>query len=346
MNIWLQAALFIIGAPVAFVLAFLWGVEHSDSIMLLIAPLVPIVLTLFGFFVLPILLDKYRRFRLNTIIFDYIDIKKIQPSMQLPKIRDIELAYYIGGHVWIVQDSRIIVQTYILKWIQDDYLEQVPNIENEKGIKLIIKKDIVTDSILEKELFNMVKEMTDSENAITKYSMDEWMIKNRLKMRNWFKLLYNSCFEKATATSNFKYNTTNANLYRYKNLSMSKANNRMVEYAKQLMALKKYLSEYSTMEQREPVEVHLWNEYMLYASLFGITDRVENRLKNMCPENINYDRQRNGLDPLREIGLAVKKAKVNIRKILKENKKQIYKEKKPIQEDLNQVVLDEFKKIK
>ena len=300
LNEWVIATLGVLLGPVAFFCFFYFGVNNPESILLVLAPLVPIILII----IIPILVDKFKSFRLSYIDFEYIDIKKIKPSMELPKFMDIDLAYYIGGHVWIIQDKRIIVQTYILKWIQEGYLTQIKDLDSPSKFKLLLTKEVKTNNIVEKELFEIIKEMATDKNIITNNTMEDWILNNKERMREWFELLYKSCYYRLTGKADGMY------CYDFN------AGESLVKYAKQLMALKKWLSKYSVMEERQPMEVKLWNEYMLYASLFGITDKVEKNLASICPESINYDRK-NGIDALREIGIVFKIVKVNVKKMFK-----------------------------
>jgi len=51
------------------------------------------------------------------------------------------------------------------------------------------------------------------------------------------------------------------------------------EYNK-LMGLKKYLTEYSLIKDRFPIEMVLWGKYLVFASLFGIADKVSKEFKD------------------------------------------------------------------
>ena len=61
--------------------------------------------------------------------------------------------------------------------------------------------------------------------------------------------------------------------------------------------LNKYLEEFSNMDTKEVMEVKLWDEYLMFAYLFGIADKVAKQLKQMYPEvvyqmessNFDYD---------------------------------------------------------
>ena len=57
--------------------------------------------------------------------------------------------------------------------------------------------------------------------------------------------------------------------------------------SQQLFGLKLFLTEFSRMDTKEVLEVHLWDEYLMFAYLFGIADKVAKQLKNLYPEVLN-----------------------------------------------------------
>ena len=68
----------------------------------------------------------------------------------------------------------------------------------------------------------------------------------------------------------------------------------MYEDSKRLLGLKIFLKEFSEIDKRETIEVHIWDEYLMFAYLFGIADKVLSQLKKLYPEIIeqninNYD---------------------------------------------------------
>ena len=69
----------------------------------------------------------------------------------------------------------------------------------------------------------------------------------------------------------------------------------MMEVAEQMAGLKKFLKEFTLIKEREAIEVNLWNEYLMYAQIFGIAEEVANQFKKLYPEiitdmdNMGYD---------------------------------------------------------
>ncbi len=62
---------------------------------------------------------------------------------------------------------------------------------------------------------------------------------------------------------------------------------------RQLFGLRKYLKEFSLIDERHVSELDLWKDYMIYATLFGIADQVIHDMKKINPEYFNMDKVAN-----------------------------------------------------
>ena len=74
--------------------------------------------------------------------------------------------------------------------------------------------------------------------------------------------------------------------------SASRYKNRIDE-ARQVFGLKKFLQEFTLLDERHVNEVALWKDYMIYATLFGIADQVIKDMKKINPEYFNMDQVAN-----------------------------------------------------
>ena len=66
------------------------------------------------------------------------------------------------------------------------------------------------------------------------------------------------------------------------------------EESKRLLGLKKFLQDFTSIDTKETLEVHIWDEYLMFAYLFGIADKVAKQIKNLYPDlmeqsNIDFD---------------------------------------------------------
>lgn len=58
---------------------------------------------------------------------------------------------------------------------------------------------------------------------------------------------------------------------------------------RQVLGLKKFLKEFTLMDERHVNEVSLWKDYMVYATLFGIADQVIRDMKKINPAYFDMD---------------------------------------------------------
>ena len=56
-----------------------------------------------------------------------------------------------------------------------------------------------------------------------------------------------------------------------------------------MFGLKKFLQEFTLLDERHIGEVKLWKEYMVYASLFGIAEQVIKEMKKINPDFFQMD---------------------------------------------------------
>ena len=71
-------------------------------------------------------------------------------------------------------------------------------------------------------------------------------------------------------------------------VSIKKAKNE-IEDTKKVFGLKKFLSDFTLANERHISEVALWNDYLVYATLFGIADQVLADMKQINPEYLQMN---------------------------------------------------------
>lgn len=96
------------------------------------------------------------------------------------------------------------------------------------------------------------------------------------ELRNWMKSRKNQKF-----TDNFiQVLHTKKHIYQYKNQE---------DRVRQVFGMKKFLQEFTLLDERGVGEVGLWKDYMIFATLFGIAEQVMSDMKRINPEYFNMD---------------------------------------------------------
>ena len=63
-----------------------------------------------------------------------------------------------------------------------------------------------------------------------------------------------------------------------------------------LIEFQNFLKDFTISDQREAVEVKLWKDYLVYAQLFGIADKVAKQFKKLYPAEFQELAQQTGMD--------------------------------------------------
>jgi len=225
-------------------------------------------------------------------------VRKDVPAFRdIPCDKDIFYAYWVAHNYNLTKKKEDFLGAVLLKWIHDG------NVRIEK----ITKDGLFKDKVLTNIVFNKRPDDSfDSEVKLYDYmhqasrdgkleenEFKKWCNTNYKKIFSWF----DDCLYKETMKLVNKGKITykdgkTMKLFNYKYFEVDPS---MMIVAEQMAGLKKFLKEFSVIDKREPIEVNLWNEYLMYAQIFGIADEVASQFKKLYPEiimdmdNIGYD---------------------------------------------------------
>lgn len=230
----------------------------------------------------------------------YNKSKKKLPA-DIPYFRDIpgkkELFrnYYISNLYGIILQKSDFLGAVLLKWMKEGSV----TIEKTEKKGFFKKTDIVTamkigdvvcNNSLEKELYDMIKSAA-KDDYLESDEFKKWSRNHYDKLLSWFDKTLNYQGDALILDGSIQRNETQKMLF--KNVTFTE-NESVLNEAIQLAGLKKYLIEFSNMKEKEAIEVHLWQDYLIYAQMFGIAKRVAEQFKKMYPEiieqtNYNFD---------------------------------------------------------
>ncbi|MBQ2872560.1 MAG: DUF2207 domain-containing protein [Bacilli bacterium] len=231
--------------------------------------------------------------------YGYKNNKKIDKS-NVPMFRDIPCnkdIYYANTLIKLNNfeyKQGNILGAIILKWLRNDkiiFKNEKKGVFNKDTSVIDLTKDVTFDNEMETKLFSMMRAASKDGLLETK-EFEKWCKKNYDKFFNVFTRIENDTIN-SLKDSGHIWKRTDKNECKKKNVMDDMIYNDSVE----LYGLKKYLEEFSRMDTKEVMEVKLWDEYLMFAYLFGIADKVSKQLKDMYPEvieemhsqNFDYD---------------------------------------------------------
>ena len=96
------------------------------------------------------------------------------------------------------------------------------------------------------------------------------------ELRSWMNSRHNQSY----ADSFIQTLHTKTRIYQYRDQQ---------DEVRKVFGLRKFLKDFTLLDERNVGEVTLWKDYMIYATLFGIADQVIRDMKKINPEYFNMD---------------------------------------------------------
>lgn len=226
--------------------------------------------------------------------FDYgIEGKKIPKDVpyfrDIPCNKDIYRAYYIGYKYDIIRTKTDILGAIILKWLKNGMIR----IE-EKETGLIFKKENTVIVLIEttpemfiepkeNELFKMLY-TASKDGYLESKEFEKWCSNSYSKILSWFDNIISS-EEKKLVEEGLIEAKEKVTLKIFKS-KIYTATPELKQEAIELAGLKRYLNEYTLIKEREAIEVQLFEEYLIFAQIMGIAQKVAKQFKDIYPDII------------------------------------------------------------
>lgn len=219
-------------------------------------------------------------------------MKDIPNFRDIPCNKDIFRAYYIAYNYGLMKKQTDLLGAVLLKWMKDDIA-----VINKKEAGGIFKKEETTITLnnncnfenkYESDIYSMLYEAS-KDGILESKEFEKWAKKHYSKILNWFNKALDNEAEKFIEQGKLIKNNKKVLFFHYDEYTPSEE---LKEEAKQVQGLKKFLVDFTNIKNREAIEVKLYDEYLMFASIFGIADKVAKQFKELYPEyieNYNFD---------------------------------------------------------
>ena len=208
-----------------------------------------------------------------------IDKKNTPLYRDIPCNKDIFKGYFIATAYKLGIRQTDFFGTLFLKWLFEDKIKlekrEVQKIFKTKTIDVIILYDNLTfDNNCEKKFYDILVEAS-KDYVLEPDELEKWSKVNYSKLLNM-----TESFEKCG---------------RDKYINESKVEDKrsyyilkdtLKEEAERVYGLKKYLKEFTRIKEKSAITVKLWKEYLMFAQIFGIANKVATEFKRLYPEEI------------------------------------------------------------
>ena len=175
-----------------------------------------------------------------------------------------------------------LIGAFFLRWIMNGQVNVQPDPRSDKRVNLSFTAETVSEDDVEESLYQMARKASGSNLILEKGEFEKWSTDNYKKMTAWP--------ERALARGKSWFHDKG---YLVKDYTLTAAG--QVE-ACHLVEFQNYLKNFTLSDERAAIEVRLWKEYLVYAQLFGVADKVAQQFKKLYPAQFQEVAQSTGMD--------------------------------------------------
>lgn len=215
--------------------------------------------------------------------------KDVPYFRDIPCKKDIYRAYYIGYQYDIIKNKTDILGAIILKWLKEGKIrieeKETGVIFKKENTVIVLKETNPYDfsEKMEKEVYEMLYEAS-KDGYLESKEFEKWCEHSYSKILSWFdKIIENEKYKLVQEGLIEEKEEVKMKIFKNKKYV---ATHELKQEAIELAGLKRYLNEYTLIKQREAIEVQLFEEYLIFAQIMGIAEKVAKQFKDIYPEVI------------------------------------------------------------
>lgn len=197
----------------------------------------------------------------------------------VPNGGDIEMTHYLARTFDVSKEDSLIMGALMLSMMNKNCLElrETADTFGTAEPKLELRLLSEPDTAPERKLFYILAAAADGTGVLKEKALEDYSYEHYEEIEKFIK---DTKKNGETAFRN-KWGFVKTSGSRIKHLSETGKS----ELA-QVIGLKKYLEESAQMSERDIWEANLWQEYMVYATLFGSAEDVIEQLKRLYPDRL------------------------------------------------------------
>ena len=179
--------------------------------------------------------------------------------------------------------SHGLIGAFFLRWILDGKVKVLQDKNSTKRVNLDFTQQPDIQDDVELALYNMAREAAGSNLLLESGEFEKWSERNFKRVTAWPTRAQARGRGYMQDKHYFIHGTTT-------NADGAREASHVVEF-------KNFLNDFTLSKERGAVEVGLWKDYLVFAQLYGIADKVATQFQKLFPKEFQEMAQTVGLDP-------------------------------------------------
>ena len=193
---------------------------------------------------------------------------------------------YVLDHGWRFSgpaSSKNLIGAFFLRWILDGTVKVQQDTKNAKRVNLVFNPEAVFANDTESALYRMALEASGGNMLLETGEFEKWSEQHYKQVMAW---------PERAKSAGKSYLTGKGWL---KGSDGTKDDG--TAEACRVVEFKNFLEDFTLSKERGATEVGLWKDYLVYAQLFGIADKVAQQFQRLYPKEFQEVAETVGMDP-------------------------------------------------
>lgn len=218
--------------------------------------------------------------------------KNVPLYRDLPCNKDIFSAYWIAANYGLMKKKTDFLGAVLLKWLKEGHItikKTESGVFNKEHNAIVLDGDFTSENTLEMQLYRMLL-AASRDGILEENEFKKWCNGHYNTILGWFDKMVDSQTLQLQATGMVEQTTKK--ILGFIESKVYNVSPMMMEEAIKMKGLKQFFKEFTLIDKREAIEVTMWEEYLMYAQIFGIADKVAAQFKKLYPDVItdySYD---------------------------------------------------------
>lgn len=209
--------------------------------------------------------------------------KNVKYFRDIPCNKDIFQTFFIAYESNLIKEPVAdFLVAIIVKWMKEKRVTLETQKDNvQKKVKtqyLFFKEKEKFEEPIESNLYSLIYSATNN-GFLKKKEFKEWCKKEGYRLYECVEKILEDEYKKCLDTKKIRPSFVVGEKPYY-------ITNDLEEQVYQIFGLREYLLNYGNISEKEPIEVILYEEYLIFAQLLNISKKVEKRFGNIYPDFI------------------------------------------------------------
>jgi len=221
-----------------------------------------------GIFALGYVKAKNDRKKRYLNMFGVENLKEINYQRGIPFDGNLFESRYVLEKCGKTPQPNAIASAIILRLVKNGQIEITRNTKGKVELSFVKDADLSGLRGPEIELYNMMREASGGDLILQSNEFSRWSRRNNERVVDWTDTLTAegvNCLREDGFVESGKFSA------------------RGQEHSRSVIGFKQYLQDFTLIKERASEEAILWHDYIVFAALYGIADKVAKELKEINP---------------------------------------------------------------